>query len=87
MIPAAKHRAAFLPPYKLMYAPTPAGVEWRLYDIERDPGEENDITSLQPDVAERLRAALRHSVLRFSHMLPAGDFFLTRPAALPEEYY
>jgi hypothetical protein len=86
-IRAAKHRAALLPPFKLVYVPAPAGVEWRLYDIERDPWEEHDVSDRHPEVAERLRAALRHSVLRFSHMLPAGDFFLTRPASLPEEYY
>ncbi|HMJ56807.1 MAG TPA: sulfatase-like hydrolase/transferase [Polyangiaceae bacterium] len=87
VIRAAKHRMAFLPPFKLLYAPKKGGVEWRLYDIERDPSEEHDVTGRHPDVAERLRAALRHSVLRFSHMLPVEDFFLTRPAALPEEYY
>jgi len=87
VIRAAKHRAALLPPFKLIYVPAPTGVEWRLYDIERDPWEEHEVTDGHPDVAERLRAALRHSVLRFSHMLPAGDFFLTRPPPLPEEYY
>jgi len=87
VIRAAKHRAALLPPFKLLYEPAPTGVEWRLYDIERDPWEEHDVSDRHPDVAERLRAALRHSVLRFSHMLPAGDFFLTRPPSLPEEYY
>ena len=87
VIRAAKHRAALLPPFKLLYAPAPLGVEWRLYDMERDPWEEHDVTDRHPDVAERLREALRHSVLRFSHMLPAGDFLLTRPPSLPEEYY
>jgi hypothetical protein len=87
VIRAAKHRAAILFPFKLLYEPTPTGVEWRLYDIERDPWDEQDVADLHPQVTERLRAALRHSVLRFSHVLPAGDFFLTRPASLPEEYY
>jgi arylsulfatase A-like enzyme len=87
VIRAAKHRAALLPPFKLLYAPSPAGVEWHLYDVERDPWDEHDVSDRHPEVAERLRTALRHSVLRFSHMLPEGDFFLTRPAAPPEEYY
>jgi hypothetical protein len=87
VIRAAKHRTAILPPFKLLYLPTPSGVGWRLYDIERDPGEERDISASQPEVTARLREALRHSVLRFSHMLPAGDYFLTRPPSLPEEYY
>ena len=87
VIRAAKHRAALLPPFKLLYAPSRRGVEWRLYDVERDPWDEHDVTDRYPEMAERLRTALRHSVLRFSHMLPADDFFLTRPASLPEEYY
>ena len=86
-IRAAKHRAAIWPPFKLLYVPTPSAVEWRLYDVEKDPFDEHDVSDRYPEVAERLRAALRHSVLRFSHMLPAGDFFLTRPPAMPEEYY
>jgi arylsulfatase A-like enzyme len=87
VIRAAKHRAAILPPFKLLYLPAPKAVEWRLYDVERDPWDEHDLSERYPEVAERLRAALRHSVLRFSHMLVEGDFFLTRPGALPEEYY
>ncbi|MET0592259.1 MAG: sulfatase-like hydrolase/transferase [Polyangiaceae bacterium] len=87
VVRAAKQRAAILPPWKLVYAPSPKGVAWRLYDFEKDPREERDLFAARPDVAERLRAALRHEVLRFSQMLPEGDFFLTRPPALPEEYY
>ena len=87
IIRAAKHRAAMLPPWKLLYAPTPTGVEWHLYDVERDPREESDVRDRYPEMTERLQAALRHQVLRFSHMLPAGDYFLTRPAPPPEEYY
>ena len=86
-IRAAKHRAAISPPFKLLYEPAPGGVEWHLYDVEKDPWDEHDVKGRYPQVAERLRAALRHSVLRFSHMLPAGEFFLTRPADMPEEYY
>jgi arylsulfatase A-like enzyme len=87
VIRAAKHRAALLPPFKLLYAPTPTGVEWRLYDVEQDPLEKSDLRDRYPEMTERLAAALRHQVLRFSHMLPVGDYFLTRAAAPPEEYY
>jgi hypothetical protein len=34
-----------------------------------------------------LRSELVRSVLRYAHMVPAGDFFLTRAASPPEEYY
>jgi arylsulfatase A-like enzyme len=87
VIRAAKQRAAIAPPYKLVYAPAPNGVTWRLFDIDRDPHDERDLSTHQPEIAARLGEALRREVLRFSHMLPAGDFFLTRPPALPEEYY
>ena len=86
-IRAAKHRAAIAPPFKLLYVPAPRGVEWHLYDFEKDPWDEHDVSDRYPEVADRLRDALRHSVLRFSHMVPAGEFFLTRPDAPPEEYY
>jgi hypothetical protein len=87
VIRAAKHRTALLPPFKLVYRPGRQGVEWSLYDIEHDPLEERDIAASRPLVAEQLRSALVHSVLRFSHMIPVGDYFLTRPPAPIEEYY
>ena len=87
VIRAAKHRAAMLAPFKLVYVPTQAGVAWRLYDFEHDPHEQTDVSDRYPEMTERLRTALRRSVLRFSHILPAGDYFLTRPAAPLEEYY
>jgi hypothetical protein len=42
---------------------------------------------LYPDKVSELRSALVHSVLRFSHMIAVGDYFLTRPPPPPEEYY
>jgi len=87
VIRAAKHRAAVAPPFKLVYRPTQNGVVWSLFDIERDPFEERDIKEANPEVMTKLRSLLVHSVLRFSHMTPMGDYFLTRPPPPLEEYY
>jgi hypothetical protein len=86
-IRAAKHRAAIAPPWKLVYRPTPKGVVWSLYDIERDPFDTTDLGAVHPGVLAELKAALEHSVLRFSHMISVDGYFLTRPAGPPEEYY
>ena len=87
VVRAAKHRAAIRPPYKLVYRPSPRGIAWALYDIEKDPFDERDIASDHPPEAAELKAALTRSVLRYSYMLGTGEYFLTRPAPPPEEYY
>jgi arylsulfatase A-like enzyme len=87
VIRAAKHRAAIRPPYKLVYRPGPEGVEYGLYDIERDPREEHDLSRREPARLAELKDALRRSVLRFPSMIAEGDYFLTRPAPPPEEYW
>jgi arylsulfatase A-like enzyme len=87
VIRAAKHRAAIMPPWKLVYRPGRAGVAWSLYDIEKDPFEATDLASSRPDVFAALKASLVRSVLRFPHMVSVEDHFLTRPPGPPEEYY
>ena len=87
VIRAAKHRAALLPPWKLVYRPGRASVAWSLYDVERDPFEVHDLAAAMPAKMSELRSALVHSVLRFSQMIAVGDYFLTRPPPPPEEYY
>jgi hypothetical protein len=87
VIRAAKHRAALLPPFKLVYRPTPAGVLWSLHDIDHDPFDAIDVGADHPQVVSELKAALVHSVLRHSHMTSQGGYFLTRPPSPPEEYY
>jgi arylsulfatase A-like enzyme len=87
VIRAAKHRAALLPPWKLVYKPGPKAVGWSLYDFEQDPWEARDLAAERPEVFAELQSALVRSVLRFSHMVSVGGYFLTRPPAPPEEYY
>jgi hypothetical protein len=87
VVRAAKHRAAIRPPYKLVYRPDRAGVTYALYDIDQDPFDERDVSLGHPQEAEELRVALRRSVLRHAQMIEVAGYFLTRPAAPPEEYY
>lgn len=87
VIRAAKHRAAIRAPYKLLYEPARAGVRWQLFDFEADPLDTKDLAKERPEVLAELKEALRHSVVRHSRVLPIGDWFLTRPAGVPEEHW
>jgi hypothetical protein len=87
VIRAAKHRAAIRAPYKLLYEPGRSSVRWRLYDFEADPLDAHDLAGQRPEVLAQLKAALRHSMVRHARVLPVGDYFLTRPAGIPEDHW
>ncbi len=87
VIRAAKHRAAIRAPYKLLYAPARSGVQWQLFDFEADPLDTKDLAKERPEVLADLKEALRRSVVRHSRVLPVGDWFLTRPASVPEDHW
>jgi hypothetical protein len=87
VIRAAKYRAAIRAPYKLSYEPGRSGVHWRLYDFEKDPLDSKDLAAERPEVLAELKDALRRSVVRHARVLPVGDWFLTRPAGVPEEHW
>ena len=87
VIRAAKHRAVIRAPYKLLYEPSRAGVRWRLFDIEADPLEKNDLSAQKPEVLADLKEALRRSVVRHGNVLPVGDYFLTRPQGVPDHHW
>lgn len=87
VIRAAKHRAAIRAPYKLIYEPRRSSVQWRLYDFEADPLDAHDLAAERPEVLAELKDALRRSVLRHARVLPVGDYFLTRPASIPEDHW
>jgi hypothetical protein len=38
-------------------------------------------------VLAELKEALRHSVVRHARVLPVGEYFLTRPAGVPEDHW
>ncbi len=68
------HSALYRGGYKLVRTPPPLGdSSWRLYDIERDPGETTDLSAQHPDLLEAMLAdyqdyAQRNGVLE----LPPG---------------
>ena len=45
--------------WKLVYVPRPNGPEYRLYDLQADPGETRNVVREHPAKAEELRALLR----------------------------
>ncbi len=87
IIRAAKHRAVIRAPYKLVYEPSSTGVRWRLFDIDADPLDTNDLAAQKPDVLADLKDALRRSVARHAKVLPLGDYFLTKPPGVPEDHW
>lgn len=68
------HSALFQGNYKLVRNQPPLGDgEWRLYDILRDPGEVNDLSTEMPDRFQNMRMAYRRFELDNRVLpLPAG---------------
>lgn len=58
VVETAKHRGLYLDGYKLIYIPTPAGVQYELYDPVTDPDNEHNLAAEQPEVVARLKARL-----------------------------
>lgn len=84
-IRAAKFRAAVRPPWFLMYEPGPVTAEYRLYNMDRDPFQDRDVSGAEPQVFDELKTELRNSMLRSSQIIGIGDYFLTRPQLPPDE--
>lgn len=84
-IRAAKHRAVIRAPYKLSYEPGASQVQLRLYHLDEDPWEQQDLAQSQPEVVAELQQALFRSMLRHPQVLPVADYFLTRPDPPPPE--
>jgi arylsulfatase A-like enzyme len=58
IVVAAKDRMVRRGKWKLSYQPLTNGVVYRLFDIERDPGCQNNIIDRYPEVARELRVLL-----------------------------
>ena len=55
----ANERSARTTRFKLVQAPRPSGgIERRLYDLEADPGETTDVSSLHPEILKSLSRKL-----------------------------
>jgi arylsulfatase A-like enzyme len=77
----AKHRMVRDDRYKLVYAPTRAGVKYLLFDTLSDPGETHDIASDRPAEALRLRGELWKWMLADPSMEERGGFLVPRATA------
>lgn len=87
VIRAAKHRALIKAPYKLTYEPTRDVVNWHLYDFQNDPLDTKDLAATKPEVFAAMKEELRKGVLRQPFIVPAGDWFVTRPPMPSEEHW
>lgn len=74
----AKHRAILHEGLKLIYIPTRHGVEWSLYDIQKDPEEKVDLIKRRPDDAKRLKTMLFQWMLEDPQMNRQGDFVVPK---------
>jgi arylsulfatase A-like enzyme len=54
----AKHRMFFDGRYKLVYAPTPTGPKYLMFDRENNPAEDHDVAGEQPRIFDELRKGL-----------------------------
>ena len=82
VIRAAKHRAAILPPFKLVYDRRRGG-EWSLYDTRRDPWDEHDIAARARGGRAASRGAGPLGAQVLAHAGLRETTFRTRPAPPP----
>jgi len=60
-------RSVRLGPFKYIEAPRP-----ELYDLEKDPGEQNNIVAAKPDKASTLRTELANLLAHYPRRVPGG---------------
>ncbi len=75
-------QAVFKGAYKLIKNIPPLGDrQWHLYDLEKDPGEANDLASAMPDVVKEMQAVYA-AYAKANRVLPVPDDFDMQSAAL-----
>ncbi len=77
----ARHRMVRDERWKLLYIPTRMGVEYMLFDTERDPGEVVDVAKGHPDEVARLRAPLWKWMLEDRSMIERDGMLVPREEA------
>ncbi len=84
LIAFAKQRAVRSGKWKLTYKPTTKGAQWKLFDLERDPEEEQDVSATETAAFELLKGKLVASLsgtgwtLTDGFLVPKGDFQIPR---------
>ena len=74
----ARHRMVRDERWKLVYAPTRAGVRYFLFDTESDPAELHDVAPSHPEEVARLRAELWSWMLEDSTMEQKDGYLVPR---------
>ena len=75
-IETAKHRMLIADNLKVIYCPTPRGVEWELYDLAADPGETTNLAGTRPEQLAAMKAKLFAFLLTRPGWTIVGDYFL-----------
>jgi hypothetical protein len=77
----ARHRMVRDDRFKLIYAPARTGVRWMLFDTRADPGEENDVAALHPEVVAHLQGELWAWMRQDVDMTERGGYLVPRSSA------
>jgi arylsulfatase A-like enzyme len=77
----ARHRMIHDGRWKLIYAPTPAGARYFLYDTREDPEEIHDRAADRPEEVARLRELLWAWMVRDPELAREGDALVPGPGA------
>jgi arylsulfatase A-like enzyme len=77
----ARHRLVRDDRWKLIYAPTPSGARYFLFDTAEDPDEIRDLAAERPAETERLKALLWPWMLQDPELQREGDRLVARPGA------
>ena len=80
----AKHRMVFDGRWKLIYAPTPDGARYLLFDTPADPWNRHDVADAFPSVRASLTSSLWRWMLEDPRMEERGGFLAPRGVAVPE---
>ncbi len=78
----ARHRMVRDDRWKLLYLPSRAGVEYRLFDTLADPAEANDVLAKEPGEGSRLQAVLWKWMLEDPRMTRSRGYLLPKRDAL-----
>jgi arylsulfatase A-like enzyme len=80
-IETAKHRMLLADNLKVIYCPTPRGIEWELYDLAADPGEKTNLADSRPEQLALMKTKLFAFLRTRPGWTIAGDFYLPAQAA------
>lgn len=76
LVIAAKHRCVIYENWKLIYRPLVNGVDLQLYDIEKDPLNETDLSREKPEIKDMLWRKLKGWMLEDPNNVYRGGYVL-----------